>query len=348
MELRHSTVKTVGLPNDRQRSEVDVGRRMNTTSSHAALDRGCSVSVVVTTYNHAVFLDDAIRSVVGQSLPADEIIVVDDGSTDHPDRVVSGYSHVRLIRQRNQGLSAARNAGLKAAVSDKIIFLDADDRLCQGAIEAGLECFVRHCEAGFVYGGFRLIDADGGVTGDPVCRDIGPDPHNAFLRGNQVGMHGTVMYDRRRLLDAGGFDVTLRRCEDYDVYLRMSRNHPVASHRRIVAEYRRHGTNMSSNSLEMLRSVQRVLARYRPLTRSGPAAVAWRQGQAYWRRYYFDEILRFLSVRRIVDAVRASPTLAARHLIRRLERALPEGVIFTLKRLAGRRPRPPLGCVRLG
>jgi hypothetical protein len=245
-------------------------------------------------------------------------------------------------------LSAARNTGLRAAACDKIIFLDADDRLCQGAIEAGLECFVRHPEAGFVYGGFQLIDANGTVTGDPVCRDIGPDPHIAFLRGNQVGMHGTAMYDRRRLLDAGGFDVTLRRCEDYDIYLRMSRNHPVANHRRIVAEYRRHGTNMSANSLEMLRSVQRVLARYRPPGRSGSSGVAWRQGQAYWRRYYFDEILRFLSVRRIVDAVRASPTLAARHLIGRLKRPLPKGMIFTLKRLVSQRQRPPVGHVRLG
>jgi SAM-dependent methyltransferase len=126
------------------------------------------------------------------------------------------------------------------------------------------------------------------------------------------------------------------------------RSHRVANHRHIVAEYRRHGTNMSSNSLEMLRSVQRVLARYRPPERSGPAAIAWRQGQAYWRRYYFEEILRFLSIRRIVDAVRASPTLAARHLIRRMERTLPQGMIFTLKRLAGRRLPPPLGRVRFG
>jgi glycosyltransferase involved in cell wall biosynthesis len=329
---------------------------MNATLSRANLDPAGSVTVVITTYNHAAFLDDAIRSIIRQSVPADEIIVVDDGSTDTPDTVVSGYSHVRLIRQRNRGLSAARNTGLQAAVGDKIIFLDADDRLCQCAIEAGLECFVRHSEAGFVYGGFHYVNAGGGVTSGPICRDIGSNPHLAFLRGNQIGMHGTVMYDRRRLLDAGGFDVTLRRCEDYDVYLRMSRNYSVANHRQIVAEYRRHGTNMSSNSLEMLRWVQRILERYRPREKSGLAAVAWRQGQANWRRYYFEEVLlaggafegRLPPVHRIVDAVRASPTLTARHLTRRLKRALPRGVIFTLKRLVGRRPLPPLGRVRFG
>jgi glycosyltransferase involved in cell wall biosynthesis len=347
-ERRHTIVKTVGLHDDRQSSRVDAARGIDTTLSCATLEAVGSVAVVITTYNHTAFLDDAIRSVVRQSVPADEIIVVDDGSTDNPDAVVSGHSQVRLIRQQNQGLSAARNTGLEGAVSDKIIFLDADDRLCQGAIEAGLECFVRHPEAGFVYGGFQLIDASGTVTGDPVCRHIGADPYIAFLRGNQVGMHGAVMYDRRRLLNAGGFDVTLRRCEDYDIYLRMSRSYSVASHPQIVAQYRRHGTNMSSNSLEMLRSVQHVLARYRPREESGPAVVVWRQGQAYWRRYYFEEILRALSVRRIVDAVRASPTLAARHLIGSLKRTLPKVLIFTLKRLVDRRQRPPVGYVWLG
>ena len=173
-------------------SSIDAMRQMNTSLSRAPLDPAGSVAVVITTYNHAAFLDDAVRSVIRQSVAAREIIVIDDGSTDNPETVVSRYSHVRLICQRNQGLSAARNTGLEAAVCDKIIFLDADDRLCQGAIEAGLDCFVRHSEAGFVYGGFRLIDAGGGVTGDPICRDIGPDPHIAFLRGNRSGCTGPL------------------------------------------------------------------------------------------------------------------------------------------------------------
>jgi len=136
---------------------------MNAGSARATLEPTSSVAVVITTYNHAAFLDDAIRSVIRQSVPAREIQVVDDGSTDNPETVVSGYSCVRLIRQANRGLSAARNTGLEAAVCDKIIFLDADDRLCQGAIKAGLECFVCHPEAGFVYGGFRHIDGGGSV-----------------------------------------------------------------------------------------------------------------------------------------------------------------------------------------
>jgi SAM-dependent methyltransferase len=140
----------------------------------------------------------------------------------------------------------------------------------------------------------------------------------------------------------------------------MSQNHPVANHRQTVAEYRLHGRNMSSNSLEMLRWVQRVLNRYRPPGRSRSAALAWRQGHAYWRRYYGEKIL--LGVKagggclamlpRIADAVRASPILTARHLIlraaRRLKRALPPDVTYSLKHLVGRSPAPPLGRVRFG
>jgi glycosyltransferase involved in cell wall biosynthesis/SAM-dependent methyltransferase len=330
--------------------------RVNTTLSKATLRSVGSVSVVITTYNHAAFLDDAIRSVVRQTIPAHEIIVVDDGSTDHPEAVVSRYPRVRLIRQENQGLSAARNTGLRAAVSDKIIFLDADDRLCPCAIQAGLECFSGHPDAGLVYGGYREFDA-GLTMNELILRDIGPEPHLAFLRGNVIGMNGTVLFDRRRLLEAGGFDVTLRRCEDYDVYLRMSRIHPVAHHRAIVAEYRRHGNNMSSNSLEMLHWVQRVLERYRPPNGAGRAAAAWRRGRAGWRFYYLWESLwgeaakreRRPMTYRIADAMRESPTVTLVQLTRRfLQRVLPRGVKYRFKRLMGLRPPAPLKHIRFG
>jgi glycosyltransferase involved in cell wall biosynthesis len=315
-----------------------------------------SVAVAITTYNHTAFLDEAIRSVVQQSVPAHEIIVIDDGSTDHPETVTSRYSQVRLIRQENQGLSAARNAGLRSAVSDKIIFLDADDRLCRTAIEAGLACFTAHPDAGLVYGGYHEFDGNCNAS-EPKLRHIDPDAHVAFLRGNLIGMNGTVLFDRRRLLEAGGFDVTLRRCEDYDVYLRMSRVHPVANHNEIVAEYRRHENNMSYNSLEMLHWVQRVLDRYKPAEKSGPAMVAWRQGQAGWRRYYLWETVWGEAARRegrpliqrITDAMRESPAVTGFQLVRRfLQRVLPPGVKYLLKRVMGLRPPPPPKHVRFG
>src|SRR5271170_6765685 len=88
-----------------------------------------TATVIITTYNQVHFLADAIDSVLAQTRPADEIVVVDDGSTDNPERVVAKYPDVHLIRQENRGVSSARNVGLRSCTNSHIVFLDADDRL---------------------------------------------------------------------------------------------------------------------------------------------------------------------------------------------------------------------------
>lgn len=323
-----------------------------------------SVAVVITTYNHADFLGDAIQSVLAQTQPATEVVVVDDGSADDPAAVVARYHGVRSIRQPNQGLAAARNTGLRAIQSDKVIFLDADDRLLPNAVAASLACFASAPECGFVYGAYRMIDREGRRLYDSY-RPIGQQPYTDMLRENVIGMHATVMYDRAKLTESGGFDPTVHRCEDYEVFLRMTRSQPVASHPEIIAEYRWHGNNMSLNHREMLRWALRVHSREAPraFARSGTAD-DWRQGRRMWRSYYALEILGTakanwsggksfgLVARGIVDAMTVSPLVTLRWIVRdalrRLARVLPAGVTYRLKRLCGKRPRPPLGAVRFG
>ena len=95
------------------------------------------VSVVIPTYNHAHYLSEAIGSAASRQGLAPEIIVVDDGSSDDPAAVVSRHPGVRLIRQPNAGLAAARNTGWRQADSPHVVFLDADDRLLPGALASG-------------------------------------------------------------------------------------------------------------------------------------------------------------------------------------------------------------------
>jgi len=312
-----------------------------------------SVAVVVTTYNHAHFLAEAIGSVRAQSERPLEILVVDDGSTDDPASVVKQFPDVRLIRQDNQGLAAARNTGLAAVGADKVAFLDADDRLLPCAIATGLDCFERAPDAGFVYGGHRVIDRSGHVTGANRYVPVGTEGYRDLLRANTIGMHAAVLYDRRTLSAIGGFDCTLPRCEDYDLYLRMSRTHTVASHRDIVAEYRWHGANMSSDHREMLGWVLRVLGRQETHARQrGDTALDWRQGQRNWRHYYAGEIIhdagrewrRRRSAARASKAMKeafgASPFFTARWGTRMLGRRL--------RRILGQGTKPPLGAVDLG
>lgn len=258
------------------------------------------IAVVVNVYNQAHFLADALNSVLRQMHPADEVIVVDDGSNDRPEAVVERYNHVRLIRQSNQGLAAARNTGLKAASAELIVFLDADDRLLPSALEAGLAALQARPECAFAFGGHRRVDIDG----QPIGKDMRPpaslDYHD-LLYGNHIGMHATVTYFRERLLKCGGFDSSLARAEDYDVYLRLAQRYPIAVCQEIVAEYRQHGTNMSNDLCRMLAWVTKVHDRQWPSASKAPRlADAWRSGQQHWRTYY----------RSMMDSSRQAPGAA--------------------------------------
>jgi glycosyltransferase involved in cell wall biosynthesis len=318
--------------------------------------------VVVTTYNHAHFLEQALGSVCAQTRAAAAIVVVDDGSTDNPADVTARFPPVRLIRQENRGLSAARNTGLAALDTTHVVFLDADDCLERGAIEAGLACFARAPESGFVYGGHRYIDANGQEIGERF-EPPGESPYLQLLRGNFIGMHGTVMYRRDLLAALGGFDEQLRRCEDYDVYLRMAREHAVTGYPDLVAAYRLHGGNMSGNHRAMLRSALEVHARHAPSSRVEDGAwEAWSEGRRRWRRGYAEEMAaaRYRSRQHgrtlatslpvLAGIAAAAPRVAVQQAIggirRRISAILPGRVRERL--LKGRERVPAVGRVRLG
>jgi SAM-dependent methyltransferase len=313
------------------------------------------VAVVITTYNHAHYLGEALRSVRAQTHAAAEVVVVDDGSSDDPASVVAEFAGVTLLRQTNQGLSAARNAGLHAVRSDKLVFLDADDRLLPDALAAGLDCFASHPGCAFVYGGYRMIDAQGARLNDRHHHAVSAQPYRDLLRGNLIGMHATVMYERAKLIAAGGFDTALRRCEDYDMYLRLARTERVASHPDVIAEYRQHGENMSSDPREMVDWALRIHGQQAPHVAAAGAAADWREGRRNWQRYYASVAM---GAARRAWAVQRSPGAAVRGVLQAASISAPD----TLRSLAGtalRRARKlqptqdatgrrPVGAVRLG
>ena len=341
-------------------------RGSESTPAEARAERhandAATIGVVVTTYNHAHFLEDALVSVVNQTRPADRIVVVDDGSTDEPAAVVARFAGVRLIAQANQGLSAARNAGLAALDTRYVTFLDADDRLEPRAIETALACFERVPECGFVYGGHRYINRDGELLGQRY-EPPGDDPFVRLLRRNFIAMHGTVTYRRACLVEAGAFDRSLKRCEDYDVYLRMARRYPIAGYADLVASYRLHDANMSADHQAMLRTALEVHARHRPeADADANVKRAWRDGRRSWRRNYAIEmaLARYRYRRRGATLAQSLPMLArlalvspgtafaeATHGLRhRVEKILPHGIQRRIPRLLGH--TPGVGGIRLG
>jgi hypothetical protein len=135
-----------------------------------------------------------------------------------------------------------------------------------------------------------------------------------------VAMHGTVLYDAELLRRSGGFDPGLASCEDYDVYLRLARDHPIAAYPAIAAEYRRHGHSLSRNALRMIATSHQVIDRHATTPEEHVLAT---QGKAVMMRYYGDmfwwAVLRNLR-RRKLGAVIASlgEFLRAPHLWRSL------------------------------
>lgn len=245
------------------------------------------ISVVIPCYNHARYLEEAIASVRAQSYRPIELVVVDDGSEDDTPAVAAAYPDVRYLRQENRGLAAARNAGLRASRGEYLVFLDADDRLLPHALQAGMACLSANPESAFASGAYRYMGEDGSPRREMPLPPIDADAYAAFLRGNHIGMHAAVIFRRAALEAIGGYDTTLRACEDYDVYLRVARIRAVCRHPGVVAEYRQHGVNMSGDVALMLGSVLAVLRRQEEHVRGHHhLEEALRAGVRGWKEHY--------------------------------------------------------------
>jgi glycosyltransferase involved in cell wall biosynthesis len=245
------------------------------------------VSVVTPCYNQAHFLRDAIESILAQTYPRIELVVVDDGSLDNTAAVVADYPLVRCVRQENRGVAEARNAGFGATNGEYVLFVDADDRLAPDAVQAHLRCFEEHSPAGFVVGAIEQITDDGSYRGTPHSPVLESEQYEHLLRANHIANTIAVMFRRSVFEALGGFTGYFSPAEDYEFLLRAARAFPSAHHSSVVAYYRRHATNTSRKGVIMLQAMQRVMRSQREIVRGNPRLeAAWRKGDNYWRDFF--------------------------------------------------------------
>jgi glycosyltransferase involved in cell wall biosynthesis len=249
------------------------------------------VSVIIPCYKQAHFLGEAIESVLRQTYRTYEIIVIDDGSPDNTAEVAARYPHVLLISQRNQGLAAARNSGIKESHGEYLVFLDADDRLLPKAMESGIGCMLRHPQSAFVFGSYYYINLDGAPLSAPSPPYHGDDLYFAMLDRNRIEMGAAVMY-RRDIFDSiGGFKTSLRAAEDYDLYLRIARSYPCHHHDEVVAEYRKHETTMTKDYALMLATTITVLrSQRRYISGDKKYEEAYLAGLKSWQECYGEPL----------------------------------------------------------
>ena len=266
-----------------------------------------SVSIVVPAYCAERYLAQALDSVLAQTFGDWELVVVDDGSPDRCGEIAAAYAakdeRIRVARQANAGVSAARNFGAAQTGADRLIFLDADDVWEPGALAHLSAALDARPDAPAVYGLARYIGADGEPILPGVC-----EGHQRFRLGldrgrviawpddrpttfaveavmERVMTCGTVLLRRTAFKAAGGFDPALRMWEDWDFWLRVTERGGLVFTDTLVLGYRRHDGNVSGQ-LDLLEAGEwqvrrRLLERVKNDPAREPTA---RAGLAYRHR----------------------------------------------------------------
>src|SRR4030095_11757387 len=218
--------------------------------------RPAAVSVVVPSCNHARFIEAALRSIIKQSLPPAELIVIDDGSSDESPRIIERVLsdcpfHCELVTRENYGLCATLNEGFERTSGDYFAYLGSDDLWLPDFLKARVGLLQSRAKAVLAYGHAYYIDdenriidstaewahyADGDAR-DMLLQTIGP-------------MSPTVLY-RRVALEQQRWNEEAK-LEDYDLYLRLSAEGEFAFDPQILAAWRRHDSNVSWDQKLML------------------------------------------------------------------------------------------------
>jgi glycosyltransferase involved in cell wall biosynthesis len=210
-----------------------------------------NISVVIPLYNKRPYIMRAISSVLSQTHPANEILVVDDGSTDGSREVVLEFkdSRIRLITQPNRGVSAARNRGVEAASNPLVAFLDADDEWLPCFLGTIARLAKNHPECGAFATAYDIKEV-WGVTTSPRFNGIPPLPWEGVIDNFfcAVQVHppfcsSTVCVQKTVLTEVGMFPIGERLGEDLDTWCRIALAYPIAFSTLVCGMYRRDANN---------------------------------------------------------------------------------------------------------
>ncbi len=242
-------------------------------------DSSPTISVVIPTYNSGALLKQTLDSALNQTLAPLEILVVDDGSTDGTaDWIEANYgARVRVIRQRNGGVAAARNTGWRAARGEWIAFLDHDDVWHCDKLERLLDAATATRSAttaspvGVVYGRWREVDERGQPlpASAQLTRQKRWHGASGYVFGWLFGwrcpiVSMSVPIVRRDLLEQiGGFDSRCVPCDDWDLWLRLARVCQFGFVDETLVDYRCYATQQSRDETKALRAARRVLGKHR-------------------------------------------------------------------------------------
>lgn len=220
------------------------------------------ISVIIPTHNRARLLPRCLDSVLTQTLKPLEIIVVDDGSTDSTRRLIRrDFPQVRLLPQENRGVSAARNAGLRAARGDWLAFLDSDDAWLPNKLQQQMQTVERAPDSNLIHTNEVWVRNGVRVNPQRKHRKYGGSIFKYCLPLCVISPSSTMIH-RRVFEQVGQFDETLPVCEDYDLWLRICARMPVTFIQEpLIIKYGGHHDQLSARYRGMDRYRIRAIAR---------------------------------------------------------------------------------------
>ena len=243
---------------------------------NSRVDQGPLVSVLVPAYNHEQYVEEALQSIINQTYQNIELIVINDGSTDGTGRVIERFIQrnpefrITYLEQKNEGICKTLNKGLKIARGKYVALLASDDKWTPDKTIKQVQFMERNDNIGLVFSDhyfmrFREIT-------EIKATDYKPSIRRCFKRGVQnVNIYEKLLTEdiipaltvlmRKDCIDRlGGFDADLE-AEDYDMWLRMAKEYPIAFIDEPLAYYRVHETNLSNRVMNMhsIRFLMKVL-----------------------------------------------------------------------------------------
>ncbi len=244
------------------------------------------VSVVIPAYNAEDFVADAIDSVLAQSYRPVEVLVVDDGSTDATEEVVSAYdAPVRCLRRDNGGPAAARNTALRDAQGDYVAFLDADDLWHPRKLEVQVPILQSRPRVALCAGLMTAFSEPDQIEWHPLPAEppVRPVSLRALVMRNLVNT-STVVARAEAVREAGEFDEDIFGPEDWDMWRRIVQHWPALNVRAVMAAYRQRERSVSGNVLRMLENNRQVV---RKSLRDNPA-LPWHVSRRALSYLHFD------------------------------------------------------------
>lgn len=218
------------------------------------------VTAVIPCYNGESYLAQAIASVRAQTRPVDELLVIDDRSTDRSREVAEAAGATVVTLETNSGPSVARNEGLRLAGGDLVAFLDADDVWTPTHCALVVGMLERVPDAVLGFGRSAYHDLPSVVSPAAIPAGVPVDALEPMLRENLV-TQSAVIVRREVALEAGGYDATMRHSEDYDLWLRLAATGPFVCTQEITCRRALHGLQASRDLLAMRRGAWRARTR---------------------------------------------------------------------------------------